>query len=55
MKFYVIVLILIFNTTYKGEIEIEIYMRDLHHELVLSQKVGIVFRYVPENDTEEDM
>ena len=55
MKFYVIVLILIFNTTYKGEIEIGIYIRDLHHELVLFQQSRNCFRYVPENDIEEDI
>ena len=43
LKNYVIVLIPIFDNTYKGEIQVEIYMWALHHELVLFQKVGIVF------------
>ena len=38
LKLYVIVLIPIFDTTYKGVIQVEIYMRALHHELVIFQQ-----------------
>ena len=38
LKFYVIVLIHIFNTTYKGGKQVEIYMWALHHKLVLFQQ-----------------
>ena len=38
IKIYVIVLISIFDTTYKRVKQIKIYMWDLHHELVLFQK-----------------
>ena len=55
LKFYVIVLRPIFDTTYKGETQVKIYMRALRHELVVFQKIMICFRYVPENEIEEDM
>ena len=55
LKIYVIVLRPIFNTTYKGEIQVEMYTRDLHHELVLFQKSRNCFRYLPENEIEEDI
>ena len=55
LKIYVIVLIPIFDYTYKGDIEVKIYMRALHHELVLFQQSSNCFRYVPENETEEDI
>ena len=55
LKTYVIVLRHIFDTTYKGEIQVGIYMRALHHELVLFQKSRDCFHYVPENDIEEDI
>ena len=38
LKIYVIVLRPIFNTNYKEEIQVEIYMKALHHELVLFQQ-----------------
>ena len=43
LKNYLIILRPIFDTTYKGKKQIEIYMRALHHELVLFQQVGIMF------------
>ena len=55
LKIYVIVLRPIFDNTYKGEIEVEIYMRALHHELILFQQIRNCFRYVPENETEEEI
>ena len=45
----------ILNTTYKGGIQVEIYMRSLHHELVLFQQSRNVFRYVPDNEIKEDI
>ena len=55
IKNYVIVLRPIFDTTYKGEIQVEIYMWALHHELVLFQKSRNCFRYVTDNDIEGDI
>ena len=52
IKKYVIVLIPIFDTTYKGEIQVEIYMWALHYELVLFQKSSNYFCYVPDNKIE---
>ena len=54
LNIYVIVLRPIFNTTYKGEIQVKVYMIYLHQELVLFQESRTCFRYVPDNDTEED-
>ena len=45
----------IFNTTYKGKIQVEIYMWAVHHELVLFQQSRNYFRYVPENETEGEI
>ena len=53
IKNHVILLRPIFDTTYKGEIWVKIYMWALHHKLVLFQQSRNVFRYVPENDIEE--
>ena len=53
LKKYVIVMRPIFDNTYKGEIYVEIYMRALHHELVLLQQSRNCFCYVPANDIEE--
>ena len=55
LKCCVIVLRPIFNTTYKGDIKVEIYMRALYHELVLFQQSRNFFRYVPENETKEEI
>ena len=55
LKNYVIVLRPIFDTTYKGEIQVEIYMKALHHELVLFQQSRNCLFYVPDNETEEDI
>ena len=52
-KIYVIVLRPIFNNTYKEKIYFNIYMRALHHELVLFQQCGNCFRYVPDNEIEK--
>ena len=52
LKIHVIVLRNIFDAAYKGEIQVKIYMRALHHELVLFQKSRNCFRYVPENEIE---
>ena len=51
-KIYLIVLRHIFDTTYKGKKQVEIYMWALHHELVLFLQSRNCFRYVPENDIE---
>ena len=50
LKKYVIVLRPIFDTKYRGEIQVEIYMWALYHELVIFQQSRNCFRYVPEND-----
>ena len=42
----------IFNATYKGKKQVEIYMWDLHHKLVLLLESRNCFRYVPENEVE---
>ena len=55
IKIYIIVLKPIFDTTYKGEIQFKIYTWALHHELVLFQQSTNCFRYVPENETKEDI
>ena len=51
----VIVLRPIFDNTYKGEIQVKIYMGYLHHELVLFQKGRNYFLYEPDNETEWDI
>ena len=55
IKNYVILMRPIFDTMYNGEIKVEIYMRALHHELVLFQKSMICFCYVTDNETKEDI
>ena len=55
LKIYVIVIRPIFDTTFKGEIQVKIYIRALHHELVLFQKSRNCFHCVPENEIEEDI
>ena len=55
LKKYVILLRPIFDTTYKGEIQVKIYMRALHHELVLLQQSRNCFRCVPDNEIEEEI
>ena len=55
LKFYVIVLIPIFNTAQKGKKQVKIYMWYLHHELVLLQQSRNCFCYVPDNDIEGDI
>ena len=55
LKFYVIVLRPIFDATYKREIQVQIYMWDLHHKLVLFQQSRNIFCYVPENEIEGDI
>ena len=55
IKNYVILVRHIFDTTYKGEIQVEIYMWYLLHELVLFQKSRNCFCYVPDNETEGDI
>ena len=54
-KNYVVVLRPIFDTTYKEEIQVKIYMRAIHHELVLFQQSRIFFCYVPQNDIDKDI
>ena len=55
LKRYVTVLRLIIDTTYKREIQVEIYLRALHHELVLLKQSRIFFRYIPEDEMKEDI
>ena len=55
LKNYAIVLRPIFDTSYKGEKQVEICMWDLHHGLVLFQQSRNYFRYVPENDIEGEI
>ena len=55
LKNHFIVLRPISNTMYKGEIQVKIYMRDLHHEFVLFQQSRNFFRCVPYNEIEEDI
>ena len=55
LKKYVILLRPIFDTTYKGEIQVKIYMRALHHKLVLFQQSRNFFRYESENWIEEEI
>ena len=55
LKFHVIVLRPIFDTKYKGEIQVGSYMRSLHHELLLFQQSRIFFQYVPDNEFKEDI
>ena len=43
LKNYVIVLRPIFYTTYKGEIQVDIFMRALHHKLVLFQQISTIW------------
>ena len=45
----------IFDTTYKGGIQVEIHMWDLHHELVLLQQSRNFFCYVSDNDIKGDI
>ena len=52
IKINVRVLRNIFNTTYKGEILVEIYTRALHLKLVIFQQSRNFFRYFPENEME---
>ena len=55
LKIYIIVLRPIFDTTYKGEIQVKIYMWALHHELFLFQQSRNCFCYEPDNEIEEDI
>ena len=55
LTIYVIVMRLIFDTTYTGEIQVEIYTRALHRELVLFQQSRNCFRYVPDNYIKGDI
>ena len=50
LKNYVILLIPIFDTMHKGEIQVKIYMGALHHKLVLFQKSRNYFICVPDNE-----
>ena len=40
---------------YKGEVQVKIYMLDLHHGLVLFQKIRNIFCYVPDNEIEGEI
>ena len=55
IKNYVIVLIPIFNKTYKVKKQVKIYMWYLHHELVLLQQSRNCFLYAPDNETKGDI
>ena len=55
IKKYLIVLIPIFDTMYKGKKQVKIYMWALHQELVLFLQIMNCFRYVPDNDIEGDI
>ena len=55
IRIYVIVLRPIFDNKYKGEIQVEIYMRALHNKLVLFSKSRDCFRYLPDNEIKGDI
>ena len=54
-KTYLIVLRPIINPTYKQNKQVEKYIWALYHKLVLFLQIRNCFRYVPENDIEEDI
>ena len=55
LRNYIILLITIFDTTYKGEKHVEKYLWALYHGLVLLPQSRNCFRYVPDNDIEGEI